>query len=98
MIARTAEIHRETRETNISVGLNLEGTGIAKLGIDIPFLEHMLEQVARHGLIDLTIDAQGMGYQYPTWRSRFPQDSNQQKCWFLEFHDVFQQCGLSSRQ
>ena len=59
MIARTAEIHRETRETNISVGLNLDGTGIAKLGIDIPFLEHMLEQVARHGLIDLTIDAQG---------------------------------------
>ena len=59
MIARTAEIHRETRETNISVGLNLDGTGIARLGIDIPFLEHMLEQVARHGLIDLTINAQG---------------------------------------
>lgn len=59
MIARTAEIHRETRETNISVGLNLDGTGVAGLDIDIPFLEHMLEQVARHGLIDLTINAHG---------------------------------------
>ena len=56
---RTAEIHRETRETNISVGLNLDGTGIAKLSIEIPFLEHMLEQVARHGLIDLTVSARG---------------------------------------
>ena len=56
---RTAEIHRETRETNISVGLNLDGTGIAKLSIEIPFLEHMLEQVARHGLIDLTVNARG---------------------------------------
>ena len=59
MITRTAEIHRETRETNISVGLNLDGTGVAGLDIGIPFLEHMLEQVARHGLIDLTINAQG---------------------------------------
>ena len=41
------------------VGLNLDGTGIAKLSIEIPFLEHMLEQVARHGLIDLTVSARG---------------------------------------
>ncbi len=41
------------------VGLNLDGTGIAKLSIEIPFLEHMLEQVARHGLIDLTVNARG---------------------------------------
>ena len=57
--SRIAEIHRETRETNILVGLNLDGTGIAKLSIEIPFLEHMLEQVARHGLIDLTVNARG---------------------------------------
>ncbi|MEW7980490.1 MAG: imidazoleglycerol-phosphate dehydratase HisB [gamma proteobacterium symbiont of Phacoides pectinatus] len=56
---RTAKIERNTLETRISVGLNLDGTGTARLETGMPFLEHMLEQVARHGLIDLDIQAEG---------------------------------------
>ncbi|MEW8014125.1 MAG: imidazoleglycerol-phosphate dehydratase HisB [Candidatus Sedimenticola endophacoides] len=56
---RTAKIERNTLETRISVGLNLDGTGTARLETGMPFLEHMLEQVARHGLIDLDIRADG---------------------------------------
>ncbi|MDH3669909.1 MAG: imidazoleglycerol-phosphate dehydratase HisB [Gammaproteobacteria bacterium] len=59
MDARKAEIKRNTNETQIALGVNLDGTGIAKLDTGIPFLEHMLDQVARHGLIDLTIRARG---------------------------------------
>lgn len=56
---RTAEVTRGTKETQITVSVNLDGTGTAKLDTGMPFLEHMLEQVARHGLVDLTIKAQG---------------------------------------
>lgn len=56
---RKASVKRETRETSISVALDLDGNGQAKLKIGIPFLEHMLDQVARHGMIDLTINASG---------------------------------------
>jgi len=57
--ARKAEIKRNTNETQIALGVDLDGTGIAKLDTGIPFFEHMLDQVARHGLIDLTIEAKG---------------------------------------
>jgi imidazoleglycerol-phosphate dehydratase len=56
---RTAEVRRDTKETKIRVRVNLDGSGSAKLSTGIPFLEHMLEQVARHGMIDLEVDAQG---------------------------------------
>jgi imidazoleglycerol-phosphate dehydratase len=56
---RKASVRRDTRETRIAVELNLDGEGAARLATGIPFLEHMLEQVARHGLIDLAIQAQG---------------------------------------
>jgi len=56
---RTAELRRDTKETKIRVRVNLDGSGSAKLSTGIPFLEHMLEQVARHGMIDLEVDAQG---------------------------------------
>ena len=56
---RTASINRETKETQIQVTLDLDGTGRANLEINIPFLVHMLEQVARHGLFDLDIKASG---------------------------------------
>ncbi len=59
MGARKAEIKRNTNETQIALGVDLDGTGIAKLDTGIPFFEHMLDQVARHGLIDLTIKAKG---------------------------------------
>ena len=59
MNKRAAEVHRKTRETQIVVTLDLDGGGVARLDCDIPFLEHMLEQVARHGLIDLTVSARG---------------------------------------
>ena len=59
MTARTARIQRHTRETRIEVELNLDGTGKSDLQIGVPFLEHMLDQVARHGLFDLTIRAEG---------------------------------------
>ncbi len=52
-------VKRETKETSISVEVNLDGTGKAQLKIGVPFLEHMLDQIARHGMLDLTIDATG---------------------------------------
>jgi imidazoleglycerol-phosphate dehydratase len=58
-IKRRAIVTRNTRETRIRVEVNLDGSGAAELRIGIPFLEHMLDQVARHGLIDLTIVAEG---------------------------------------
>ncbi len=59
MNPRIAEIQRNTAETQIAVRLNLDGTGMQKLNSGIPFLDHMLDQIARHGLIDLEILAKG---------------------------------------
>ncbi len=56
---RTAEIERSTLETQVAIKLNLDGTGISKLETGVPFLDHMLDQVARHGLVDLDIKATG---------------------------------------
>jgi imidazoleglycerol-phosphate dehydratase len=56
---RTAQVTRNTLETRITVRLNLDGTGIGKLATGVPFLDHMLDQIARHGLIDLDIEARG---------------------------------------
>ncbi|MGF1642018.1 MAG: imidazoleglycerol-phosphate dehydratase HisB [Thiotrichales bacterium] len=56
---RTADIIRNTLETQIKIAINLDGSGQSRLAIGIPFFEHMLDQIARHGLIDLTIEAQG---------------------------------------
>jgi imidazoleglycerol-phosphate dehydratase len=58
-IARQADISRTTAETQIRVSLNLDGTGQANLQTGIGFFDHMLDQIARHGLIDLTIEAKG---------------------------------------
>jgi len=57
--ARTAEITRNTAETQITVRVNLDGTGKAALATGIGFFDHMLDQIARHGLIDLEIQARG---------------------------------------
>ena len=57
--ARTATVVRNTLETQIEITLNLDGRGDSEFAIGIPFFEHMLEQIARHGLFDLTIRAQG---------------------------------------
>lgn len=57
--SRTAEIVRNTNETKIKVVINLDGSGQQKLATGIPFLDHMLDQIARHGLIDLEIEADG---------------------------------------
>ena len=59
MSARTAQVKRDTLETRIEVDLNLDGSGKAQLETGVPFLEHMLDQVARHGLLDLAIRAKG---------------------------------------
>jgi imidazoleglycerol-phosphate dehydratase len=56
---RLAEVRRDTKETQIHVRVNLDGTGAAKLATGIGFFDHMLDQIARHGLIDLEIEAQG---------------------------------------
>ena len=56
---RTAEVKRDTRETQIRVKLNLDGSGAGKLDTGVPFLDHMLDQVARHGVYDLEISARG---------------------------------------
>jgi imidazoleglycerol-phosphate dehydratase len=59
MSARTASVERNTNETRIKVSVNLDGTGKFAIKSGLPFLEHMLEQVARHGLIDMDIVADG---------------------------------------
>ena len=59
MTNRTARVERNTLETQITVSLDLDGSGVSRFTTGIPFLEHMLDQVARHGLIDLDIQAQG---------------------------------------
>jgi imidazoleglycerol-phosphate dehydratase len=59
MSARTASVTRETLETRISVGLGLDGTGQGSRKTGVPFLDHMLDQVARHGLFDLEVRATG---------------------------------------
>ena len=56
---RRASIDRSTKETQIAVELNLDGTGGAELDVGVPFLEHMLDQVARHGMFDLAVKAKG---------------------------------------
>ena len=56
---RTAEVIRNTNETQIRVAINIDGAGVQKLNTGVPFLDHMLDQIARHGLIDLEIDATG---------------------------------------
>ncbi len=56
---RTARIDRNTAETQIAVEVNLDGSGRADLATGVPFLDHMLDQVARHGMVDLTVHAKG---------------------------------------
>lgn len=56
---RKSEVFRDTLETRVSISLDLDGTGTATLNTGVGFLDHMLDQVARHGLIDLDIEAQG---------------------------------------
>lgn len=59
MTERTATITRDTLETQITVTVNLDGTGKARFKTDVPFLEHMMHQIALHGMIDIEIDANG---------------------------------------
>jgi len=59
MAQRTASVERNTNETRIRINLNLQGTGHAKLLTGVPFFDHMLDQVARHGLFDLDIETEG---------------------------------------
>ena len=56
---RRAEVARNTKETQITVSVNLDGSGVSRIDTGLPFLEHMLEQVARHGLIDIALEAKG---------------------------------------
>ena len=58
-IQRTAHVVRNTSETQIEVELNLDGTGVGHLDSGVPFLDHMLDQIVRHGLMDLTVKATG---------------------------------------
>ncbi|MBX3661574.1 MAG: imidazoleglycerol-phosphate dehydratase HisB [Burkholderiales bacterium] len=58
-MARKAQVTRNTQETQISVKLDLDGSGQARLASGVPFLDHMLDQIARHGLVDLEVKAKG---------------------------------------
>lgn len=59
MTARKSAIHRKTRETDVRVELNLDGSGERHFDTGVPFLEHMLDQIARHGMVDLSVHADG---------------------------------------
>lgn len=59
MMNRTADISRNTLETQISVSIDLDGKGESKLDTGVPFLEHMIDQIARHGMFDININAKG---------------------------------------
>jgi len=59
IMARKAQITRSTQETQISVKLDLDGKGVARLASGVPFLDHMMDQIARHGLVDLEVKAKG---------------------------------------
>src|SRR5688572_18408218 len=59
MMARKASLQRKTRETSIRVEIDLDGTGQSNINTPLPFLSHMLDQIARHGSFDLTVEAQG---------------------------------------
>lgn len=59
MSKRSASVKRDTKETQIEIKLDLDGTGKSDLSMGVPFLEHMLDQIARHGMFDLTIKAKG---------------------------------------
>jgi imidazoleglycerol-phosphate dehydratase len=59
IIMRKAQVTRNTNETQIAVSVNLDGSGRAKLATGVPFLDHMLDQVARHGMVDLDVKATG---------------------------------------
>lgn len=56
---RIAEVSRNTLETQISVSINLDGTGVSKLASGLGFFDHMLDQIARHGMMDITVSANG---------------------------------------
>ena len=56
---RTATVTRNTLETQITISLNLDGTGVGRFDTGVPFLDHMMDQIARHGLIDLDVHARG---------------------------------------
>jgi imidazoleglycerol-phosphate dehydratase len=56
---RTATVTRNTLETQITISLNLDGTGVGRFDTGVPFLDHMMDQIARHGLIDLDVHAHG---------------------------------------
>jgi imidazoleglycerol-phosphate dehydratase len=56
---RTAELKRESKETSVEVKINLDGTGVRDIDTGVPFFDHMLEQLARHSLTDLTIKTKG---------------------------------------
>jgi len=58
-MSRKASINRKTNETNIQLSVNLGGSGACEIQSSIPFLDHMLEQIARHGLVDLSVKATG---------------------------------------
>jgi imidazoleglycerol-phosphate dehydratase len=58
-MARTAEIKRKTNETDISLGLNIDGSGISKINTGIPFLDHMLDLMTVHGFLDVNLKARG---------------------------------------
>src|SRR5215475_13701645 len=58
-MSRKAEIKRKTRETEIEIALNLDGAGASRIDTEVPFLDHMLELFARHGLFDLELSCKG---------------------------------------
>jgi imidazoleglycerol-phosphate dehydratase len=58
-VSRSASIHRKTRETEIQLDIELDGTGKCEVSTPLPFLSHMVEQIARHGLVDLVVRATG---------------------------------------
>ena len=72
---RIAEIHRKTKETDIKVVLNLDGSGQSQVSTGLPFLDHMLDLFARHGLFDLEVVCRGDLEAYKAWSQNLGHES-----------------------
>ena len=73
-MSRTSQIHRTTGETDVQLSLDLDGTGTGERETGVGFFDHLLDAVARHGLLDLDVSVEGQRYRMPVLTSLFARE------------------------